>query len=467
MTVLLVSVLFVFPIIFSVFSGVVGVVRSQNWRNGCWNAYISSVGLAREASGIKIYIIIPALREQAVIAETLSWFERKVSSFHKIVIALDSNETPDKRGATTFSAITEFLQEHPSFSTKIQVVTYYGTDQKRAYQINCALSWARGDAMFQGLDPINVFVAVFDADSRPHENTMSYLCWRVNQNPDVRAFQQELDYRQNIAAIREVPNNRSLLEGNAAWQTAWNSIFEIPRFLQTNREISNGRAVSFPPYCMGHGEFVRLDVFERIGGVSERGVADGIQLGFTLTELRIPIEPIPWPDVCQSPLSCKELIGQHSLWFAGNLSVFRHIWSANTAKTIQIRQSVSHLLLNIKWLFRPLYIVGAACATLWMALDGEIFGWVGLLAIVSSIFFYGVFLAFYFGKRENFSWAQTTFSQATGRLAFSCIRYAFWILMAAAFKSLGAWVGLIKVIKGKLSGKPPKYKKIERTASHG
>ena len=265
----------------------------------------------------------------------------------------------------------------------LRLVEYCGTGRSRAKQLNEVLHWIDQSTKDQMLDPNQVWVAVYDADSRPHPKTFDYFLWKIQKNKELKAFQQTIDYRLNEKSLIKNPT----LWANSIHHTARCYLSEIPLFLNSNARIQKGKKSNYPPYYMGHGEFIRLDLLKQVGGFPNEGFCDGIQLGFVVTLCDQATEIIPYPDFCESPASLSSMIEQHSMWFTGLLSVFSHILRNKKGSLLALRQCLFYLGQSTIWFICPLFFF-----TLFLACFHQFLG--NPFAIISFILISGSILAY-------------------------------------------------------------------------
>jgi len=421
----------------------------------------SQTSWSNDCSLPHFYLLIPALREQAVIERTLSRLvdlNFPVDSFD-IILALDLKEKPNKDGVTTFDVATRFIKARQSFTgPSISIVIYSGDGRMRSLQLNEALKFVKERVDSSEQDPTKVFVGVYDADSFPSKEVLHYIHWRLGVRPDLCAFQQTLDYRLNIDEILD-QRFPWLLWGNAIYQTAWNTLSEVPSFLRMNTQLGTRKPASFPPYCMGHGEFIRLDVLQQVGGFSTDGAADGIQIGYSLSVRSIEIEPVPFADYCESPVSHVALIHQHSLWFAGTTTFFRYATSDSGLSVVVLKRLVNQTIEMVKWLTCPFWIVSALLILAVEALRGQPWAAILLPSILLLLLAYSNLVLSVVIRNYDVNLPKDRRSQVW--LA------PFWILVAIGYRSLGGILGLIKMLRAFAQGISPSFRKIERLGDSG
>ncbi|MDD3083871.1 MAG: glycosyltransferase [Candidatus ainarchaeum sp.] len=414
--------------------GLYNILKISKWKKKSTEEFFENKSRAKPL--IYFYLFIPALREQKVIAETLEFISKMNYPTNKfeIIVALDKKE---QGNFTTKDVVKKYLEKKAN-KMKISFVEYSGNGQKRSFQLNEALK----KIINKKTSKKNIFVGVYDADSRPNLNTLSYINYKFfKEKKMVFAFQQTINYLLNSEKISNLKNS-SLLLGNAYYQTLWNYISEINQFLKNNARFKKRKESNFPPYCMGHGEFFELETLKSIGGFPNNGPADGIQIGFILALKRIKIIPIPLDDSCESPEKLSVLFKQHSFWFCGNINFFKII-SKEKFSFSRIMQTLNHLFLCGKWLVRPFFY----SITLIYAII--VLNYLAILVLLIMPFLY--YLLGYYLIKQNFE-------QKILKLKYCGVE----IPLAMYFKSFGAVNGLIKTIKYYFFNKDYKFSKVER-----
>lgn len=369
------------------------------------------------------FLLVPALREVNVITDTLTALRRFDYPAERvdIVVALDAKEC----GETTTANVVADYVDGCDAGPRVTTVTFHGDEQRRSLQLNAGLAEVR-DQVCRRRIAGPVVVGVYDADSRPDPRALAYVDWRLRTTGREKiAFQQTVSYLSNVDRLRGAP----LVHANAVYQSVWNLLFETPRLLASQRSAEHDRPLLFPPYCMGHGEFFSLAALDAIGGFPLAGPCDGIQAGFALSRIGIPIVPVPFDDTCESPTTKRTIVGQHTFWYSGNLEFFawyRPAWDARV-----VAANVCHLVLNLKWLLRPVWF-GAILAVLSYRRRGVA---AGALAL-SPIVYYRVVTALW-------RWANDGTSIPTSDLPMD------WVPAAAALKSVGAANALFRICRGR------------------
>ncbi len=438
------TIAILFSIIILLFSlnGLLNLYSIISWRGEERENFFRS---KKERPNTYFYLIIPALREQNVICKTierLSMFDYDKKMF-EIIVALDKKERESiqNKDSSTFSVLKQYILQRKNNFPKVSFVEYLGEGQKRAFQLNAALD----SIHFDSKNRKNVFVGVYDADSHPDLNTLSYINYKHQKNNTLVAFQQMLNYLLNSKKISTLRYSSWIL-GNAYYQTMWNYIFELKQFFNTNSAIKKGKQSLFPPYCMGHGEFFEYNMLKTVGGFPKDGVADGIQIGFLLSLKGIMINPIPFDDYCESPESLSVIYRQHTFWLFGNIEFFK-ILSQNGRGIIKFIQALFHLFLSIKWALRPFFYLFTLTLTIYTNLT---------LVTVSLLFVPFVYYLTSYYLLSKFVNKDADFEIV--KLKY----FGVEVILGVFFKSFGAINGFIKILKKGLFGTEPVFKKIER-----
>ncbi|MEV0322505.1 glycosyltransferase [Streptomyces sp. NPDC050658] len=408
--------------------GVRNIVRSARWKKRARTYFAER----QPRSGASyFFLVVPALREQNVIEETLAYLRSLdyPDSRFEIIVAVDGKETGEH---VTASVVEDYAKRHPD-GAPVTVVTHRGPGQRRSLQLNAALEYIRRQIEEHGPRG-RLLVGVYDADSRPEAETLAFIDDQASRNPQALAFQQTITYLENHRALV----GRKIVHANAVYQSVWNYAFEIPRLLASRIRLMSGRPALFPPYCMGHGEFFDIRALDAVGGFPRVGPCDGIQIGFALSREGIAIHPVPFDDSCESPTSLRDIFRQHTYWYSGTVQYFRW-YKPQPLRVDTVLPVICHTVQSLRWLCRPLVFAAATAAAQHRR------GWRGAVAVPGAVFGY-----YWLGVTA----LRRTSNPATGAAASLG---AGWIPAAVAFKSLGAANAVIRMFWGKST-----FNKVER-----
>jgi hypothetical protein len=227
----------------------------------------------------------------------------------------------------------------------------------RASQLDLAVSDAR---QRHTAADTTLWVGVYNADSRPQPETFTELRHRLRTEPEARVFQQLVTY-----VVPQRPPTSPVAVGNAVLQTWWTHTHYWAR----NRRGARGRgwwAASVPYSTFGHGEFVRADFLEEIGGFPDFAYADGLLLGWVARLRGEPIGLLAAQDVAEVPRTGRDLVTQQTAWLRGLLNFDATVgWcrdkgllNLTPAQVAALR--VRHLAIPVAWGLSTAAVAAAA-----------------------------------------------------------------------------------------------------------
>ena len=263
-----------------------------------------------------VIVVIPALLEQHIIAETVSYF----SAFRSIQIVIVTTEREEKLWVLPSTA--EVLAGlAPAFSfVRVHFPYRQGT---KADQLNYVAM--RFSELLPMHDAQNSFFAIYDADSRPHPRTFDQFILSYASNRDRNIFQQSSVFYENYDSLGSATTSKILkafLRAQAVLQTRFTVAYEIPRLLNQleyyNKKLTWRSALGSLTYahCVGHGLFVRVSFLQRVNFPAGSSVED-MFYGFILNCLNEPITPIPILTNSEMPSTLSTLFFQRTRWFLG------------------------------------------------------------------------------------------------------------------------------------------------------
>lgn len=352
--------------------------------------------LQRNEKKSNILIVIPCLREQDIIIQTLNYFlgltknldnvkllsvttqkeefEKEINSYLKDQLIKDvknnmqlqklinkynkilsTNEIKEilkysklenieeiinnkiQNSKTTSVLIEEFvIQNH--LEEKVYHFHYPNNEGIMADQLNYVLN------NFEFKDEKNYYFSVYNADSIPNKDTIKEVLTTINENDNPKVIQQ---YSVPISNWNELSN---LMKGFSIYQ----SNFEL-RYGLINSYFPNKLLYT---YVVGHGMYIRVDILKQIGGFETKYWCEDIYMSYVLRNKDISIYPIKTLEIMQSPQYLSILTKQNSVWFKTSfecLKIFKDIFKQNKKINLNsIGWLMQRIRMNITWLGIPI-----------------------------------------------------------------------------------------------------------------
>ena len=97
--------------------------------------------------------------------------------------------------------------------------------------------------------------------------------------------------------------------------------------------------------CLGHHQFVRLDVLQALGGFPTGGATEDSTLGYMLGARGILIRPMPMIELTDLPETKEKIIRQNARWYQGVLDDVAYLWATWRAAptAFNLAQLVRHV----------------------------------------------------------------------------------------------------------------------------
>ena len=352
--------------------------------------------LQRNEKKSNILIVIPCLREQDIIIQTLNYFlgltkhldnvkllivttqkeefekeinlylkdqlikdvknnmqlQKLINKYNKI---LSTNEIKEilkysklenieeiinnkiQNSKTTSGLIEEcVIQNH--LEEKVYHFHYPNNEGIMADQLNFVLD------NFEFKDEKNYYFSVYNADSIPNKDTIKEVLTTINENDNPKVIQQ---YAVPISNWNDLSN---LMKGFSIYQ----SNFEL-RYGLINSYFPNKLLYS---YVVGHGMYIRVDILKQIGGFETKYWCEDIYMSYVLRNKDISIYPIKTLEIMQSPQYLSILTKQNSVWFKTSfecLKIFKDIFKQNKKINLNsIGWLMQRIRMNITWLGIPI-----------------------------------------------------------------------------------------------------------------
>lgn len=267
----------------------------------------------------KILLLVPVLREQNVIVDTIEHFcGMELVSVDLMVMIVGTCREARACGDTTLDVVERWLGSMSNrMPENVRIDYCEANDEKgdRASQLN----WAVKHANEIGWNDWEV-VGVYDADSLPSRDSLSNVVKAFCSIKNLDACQQPARFIRAANAMARNEEN-PLLVANALYQSTWTMISELPMWIGHYSASRKARKSFRHLYFIGHGEFLSRNAYETFM-FPEGEVTDGIQIGYRMGFSGSVI--IPLPVFCEDdvPHQVRALVKQHKRWFGGCMNFF-------------------------------------------------------------------------------------------------------------------------------------------------
>ena len=299
----LINLLFIYYIFISFFR-IYKIIYSFIWiQNNKKNKYI------QYNKNIKIYILIPVLNEEKIIKDTYLYFSYFINRYKNIKLVFI---TTSKERENTIKILKEDIVKEDD-----RVIHYhYKGDGVMSHQLNYAINKINNIEKNRYSE---IFIAVYNADSRPNKKTFDYIFSQNLIHKNV--FQQYSDYTLNYKTFPDNFFINSILFSSSIWQNRWSLGVEFYRGI---KYLKNKWIFKPLSYCIGHGLFIKLSLLNKVGLFREDTRNEDLVMGFILNNLNEKIYPIPYLDYSETPNTINSLFVQQSNWIFGPMQFYTY-----------------------------------------------------------------------------------------------------------------------------------------------
>src|SRR5438309_11381046 len=214
---------------------------------------------------------------------------------------------------------------------------------RKAHQLNWALRpETLGVTLGDTYDPRRVYVGVSDADSLPDGNVYRWTAAQALAGRAAPAYQGVTlslanlaahDARGRVCAIQQssifirVSIARLI---NEARRVRWFAALAArsPRLARAVRPVFDF-CFRRSQICLGHNQFVRLDVLQALGGFPISGATEDSTLGYALGARGLLMAPLPLLELVDLPETKDKMVRQNARWYKGvldDVAFLRDAW---------------------------------------------------------------------------------------------------------------------------------------------
>lgn len=278
----------------------------------------------------KLTVLIPVLREQKRIIQTLNHFVRHFVSKGASIVIITTEREHDTLfdGSSTQDTVEEFIKRK-KLEKKITCLHYPDKKGFMAHQLNYALNKIVDD---------DSFIAIYNADSQPHPKTVELFYDQLIKYPSAKIFQQSSAFIKNFDKFKvSNPLINIFLQASAILQTRWTFAHEYARLLRQSISKFKFFKKFANAHVVGHGLIIELKTIKEVGGFPTENITEDLFLGYLLKSKGYSIYPLPLLELAESPTTIKSIWKQKYVWFWGPMeywSYFRYV--LNNVKTLKI-----------------------------------------------------------------------------------------------------------------------------------
>lgn len=397
-----VTILFLFIYFFKGSFEILGLIKSIKFIN-----VKKDIKDAQEDDGLPfIYVLLPVLREQKIIRETINNFLNinYPASRYKIVVITTEKENYEKeknkgklryiarklsKGCKEENFVEEFLgiftedklreihnrlnakeydyideelkYEYDNFPTTLElldlakkdidndrfmVIHYPDVQGVMAHQLNYA-----SEQLARDRNNLNNYICIYNADSEIDRNSFLEVSEIISKNRGKRyVIQQSAIFLRNHKKLKG-GFSKFLVYAGGLFQFYWTFSTEIPRILKQSGTAKN-RNVKLA-HCVGHGLFIKLGLFKDLGFFPVETLNEDLAFGFKLSANRIPIYPLKCLEIADTPETLSSLINQKKVWFYSYLEYYK-------VRKLSLKANSERFLVN------SLFVQGIFYGLMWL-----------------------------------------------------------------------------------------------------
>lgn len=300
--------------------------------------------LAREPAAPVFLHLVPAYEEPGIATTLRALLASRYpdSRLHVVVITRQEEDRAPHPAmeASTAELVRRFRAELPPWQQKMLTLLVMPGPGRKAHQLNWALRPEHLAAVLgEAYDPARTWVGVSDADSIPDRNVYRWIAADVLTRGGREAYQgvtlslanfERLDHRGRVCAVQQssifirVSIARLI---NEERRVRWFARLaaRAPRLARTVRPLFE-LLFRRSQICLGHNQFVRLDVLQALGGFPTSGATEDSTLGYALGARGILIAPLPMLELNDLPETTEKMVRQNARWYKGVLDDVAFLW---------------------------------------------------------------------------------------------------------------------------------------------
>ncbi len=398
----------------------------------------------------KLYVLIPALREQGIIEKTiLQLYETDTPYFevHAAVITTareKSNGEPTTEEIVARSVKSGKLSE---FKDKVHIFRDPDMQGNMATQLNYALNEIRK------FSPPGTPYIVYNADSIISRTTFEKLSGLLAENRG-----KEFAFQQPCAYVREMSPSSGSFQNALSLYQSWYCLGHESRLLRAyEKSLQNPRS-SFLGVIVGHGSGMTLNIHEKNGEYPAKLLTEDLTFGFMLSANKVPILLLPALELADVPAKFATFINQKSIWF------WNYLGYLDCYKAMRKKHHASRLL--------PLLLHGITAGGYWALsavfialpiISGIMLRSPFILAVsITSYLFFVILPQYILFKKLPSVLRQQDFNNTASKVGnISFIKILPALCLVTLTDSVGPWIAISKRMTFFFTRKLPEKPKTE------
>jgi cellulose synthase/poly-beta-1,6-N-acetylglucosamine synthase-like glycosyltransferase len=305
--------------------------------------------LERDLAAPVFVHLVPAWQEPEIATTLRALLDSRYPhvKLHVVVATREEEECSPHpaMGVSTAELVRRFREALPPWQQKMLSLVAMPGEGRKAHQLN----WALRPEVLKPLldlryDPARVWIGLSDADSIPDPNVYRWIAADLANCRGQRAYQgvtlslanfDRLDVRGRVCAVQQssifirvsiarLINERRRIEAFARLQA------RAPRVARVLRPVFE-LCLRRSQICLGHNQFVRLDVLQDLGGFPTSGATEDSTLGYALGARGVLMAAMPMLELVDMPETNAGMVRQNARWYKGvldDVAFLRGLWRA-------------------------------------------------------------------------------------------------------------------------------------------
>lgn len=339
------SILFFSILITEIFCGFWNVIKTFIVINKI--DYNRNIHIQNKVSKAKIIIVIPCLKEQSIIEETIDYFLTITRMHNNVELAIVTTEKEEYENSlnktsintkTTSKIIKEYLTKN-----NLNTIKHFHYPYKKgimADQLNYVMEKYKNENFKK------TYFSIYNADSRPSNDTITSVLKIIDQENFPYVIQQYSYAFSNLSQLSFIMKGFALYQSNFEIKSGLSNTFIFPNFLYT--------------YVVGHGLYIRFDLLKELGGFDNKFWCEDIFLSSIIRNKNIKITPVLTLENMETPKKISILMKQNANWFKTANQLIQMIKS-NLKKKGKLSFSAKMWFLqrtrmNLSWILLPVFV---------------------------------------------------------------------------------------------------------------